>query len=237
MLSQWVPLSEQAHSHMKLKSGLCLEFYKSQHLLPVVLHELAKVAADFPVIFVKNAETGQFEMVGLVGVKSGHNAYVVDDRWRGISLPLVLASAPFSMRPVEGDDGFVLCVNEASSQFSAHEGDSLFEHGRKKSSLLERKAKLAMSFVESRIQTREYINYLLGNKLLIEQNMTITLDEGEDLVLEGIYLINDSAIKGLGDDLVLDARRRGYLTAIYAQMLSMQQMPRVVKLSMTNKND
>ena len=42
------PLHNEKHANTKIKNGINVEFMKTQHLVPVVAHEFARVANEFP---------------------------------------------------------------------------------------------------------------------------------------------------------------------------------------------
>ena len=74
------PLHNEKHANTKIQNGINVEFMKTQHLVPVVAHEFARVANEFPMSFVKNNETGTFQAVAMFGLEPGEN--LICRRWR-----------------------------------------------------------------------------------------------------------------------------------------------------------
>ena len=73
------PLHNEKHANTKIQNGIHVEFMKSQHLVPVVAHEFARIANEFPMAFVKNNESGQFQAVAIFGLEPGENLFIEDD--------------------------------------------------------------------------------------------------------------------------------------------------------------
>ena len=66
------PLHNEKHANTKIKNGINIEFIGDtrKHLVPVVAHEFARIANEFPMSFVKNNETGTFQAVAMFGLPS-----------------------------------------------------------------------------------------------------------------------------------------------------------------------
>lgn len=230
--SNWVPLTPEAHGHMKISSGSSASYFADSQLIPVTVREIAKVGADCPIVFVKNPETGQLELVALAGVSPGQNVFIDRGRWVGISHPQVFYVRPLSMQKTAKDEQYVLCVDEVSQDFSAHAGESLFEANGSPTPILSQRIEQALQFADSHAQNQTYVDTLVKLGLLKERTIEISQAGADATSLSGIYLIDDDRFRDLSESNLLALKGKGVLTAIYAQMLSMQQLPRIVKLAM-----
>ena len=69
---------------------------KSQHLVPVVAHEFARIANEFPMAFVKNNESGQFQAVEIFGLEQ-ENLFIEDDKWTTAFTPIAMTRYPLGL--------------------------------------------------------------------------------------------------------------------------------------------
>ncbi|MDZ7903062.1 MAG: SapC family protein [Rheinheimera sp.] len=72
-----VPLHKDVHGALKLNASRNLNEFASQHMFPVSVHEFVRAGAEFPVVFVKDAASGQFRSVALAGLMPNENIYAV----------------------------------------------------------------------------------------------------------------------------------------------------------------
>ena len=91
------PLHNEKHANTKIQNGINIEFMKSQHLVPVVAHEFARIANEFPMAFVKNNESGQFQAVALFGLEPGENLFIQDDKWTAAFAPMSMTRYPLGL--------------------------------------------------------------------------------------------------------------------------------------------
>ena len=94
-MPQLAPLNPDAHKKLRISRGLNSERIRDQQMLPLVAHEFQSAGCDMPILFVKNAENGQFQVIGLVGLKQGQSLLLKGDEWLGSYMPGLLANDPF----------------------------------------------------------------------------------------------------------------------------------------------
>ena len=68
--------------------------------------------------------------------------------------------------------------------------------------------------------------------LLVEQTLNLEIN-GQKRQLSGIHLIDEKKLNALSDEDFLAMKKRGYLSPIYAHLLSMQQFNQLAKLKNT----
>ena len=130
------PLHNEKHANIKVKNGVNVDFLKTQHLMPVVAHEFARVATEFPMAFVKNTESGQFQAVAMFGLQPGENLFVDGDKWTGSFVPMAAARYPFGLVKHPEQDQFGIVIDEASPLVGEEEGNALFEDGKETKTVL-----------------------------------------------------------------------------------------------------
>lgn len=54
-------INNRVHKNIKIKSNNNLQQSKNKHFAPVVVQEFIAASQDFPIVFIKESETGQFQ--------------------------------------------------------------------------------------------------------------------------------------------------------------------------------
>ncbi|KTF17881.1 SapC family protein [Pseudoalteromonas sp. H105] len=222
------PLHNEKHANTKIQNGINVEFLKSQHLVPVVAHEFARVANEFPMSFVKNNETGQFQAVAMFGLEPGENLFVQDGKWTAAYAPMATTRYPLGLVKHPQEDQYGIVIDEASPLVGEAEGSALFENGEETDYLKRRKDAL-VSFIEFSKVTEAFTQYLADKELLVAQTLTVDI-KGEKKDINGIYLIDEKKLNELSDEDFLDLRKRGYLAPMYSFLTSTHQVARLARL-------
>lgn len=231
MNNQVVMLDPVKHADLKARKA-DYTFAADQHLIPLALHEVGFAAIDAPVIFVKNAETGEFQVVMMLGLKPGENLMVKDGKWQGQYFPYLVRDYPFTpiLHP-EHQDKLWIGVREDASVLGTEEGVALFADGKETEFMAARKEEVMRHFEAAQI-SKELLKVLVEYELLIPQTLTVKVGE-EQRNINGIYLIDESKLNGLSDEAFLQLRKRGLLGPIYSHLTSLAQANRLAKLELT----
>lgn len=223
------PLNKTAHANTKIKAVKNYTHAATQHLAPLVVHEFSQAAAEFPVVFVKNKETGTFQPVALFGVKPGENLYTTTETWEGTYAPASVTHYPLALFPESaGSDKFMVVIATETSVVNEEEGNALFdENGEETEYLASRKEALGKYYEHSHI-TRAFTQELADKDLLVQQNIDISV-AGEKIGINGLYLVDEKKLNELSDEDFLALRKRGFIAPIYAHLNSMNQMRRLIQ--------
>lgn len=226
-----VALHPDIHRQVRLTETRSFAAFAHQHLFPVSVHEFVRASSEFPLVFVKDSESGQFRAVALTGLVPGENLYAT----AGVSAnylpqavlnyPLVLLANP------QQPDQFSIGLNTAAAQVQMHEGEALFSEGQETPYLTKRKQQLLQSFEQLQI-TAAFIELLQQHDLLQPQGFQFDL-KGQQHQLNGIYIISEARLNQLSAEVFADLRQRGFLPAIYAQLTSLHQLNRLAALKIS----
>lgn len=231
-MSSVVPLSFERHGMLRLRDAREFYQFKSQHLIPVVAQEFQSLASEFPLIFVRHSESGEFVPVAMMGLNREQNLYCQNAVWCTHVVPMGFAIAPISVTVtrVEHSEA-VAYIDEDSHLLSKSSGEPLFDHNGERTSYLQKRIDQAVTMAQHTLQTRAICKFLADRKLLEARPLTLqhTVNSPRYEV-EGLFMINEEAIEGLDDAQFLELRQHGLLPIIYSHLTSLHQLRRLSQL-------
>lgn len=221
-------INSSAHSKVKIKSNPSFIQSKNKHFAPVVVQEFVSASKAFPIVFIKDAETGRFNAVVLLGLKPQENLFFDEKSWQGSYIPQALTLYPFVIHQEPGSDKALLCIDEDSPLVNETAGDALFDEKGGQQTWLTAKGEAVVDYVDNNGVTQNFIQLLLSKELLAPQTLSLNLAGQEEYTLEGLYVINEQKLNDLSDNEFSELRKTNALPAIYAVLMSMPCIKKLI---------
>ena len=216
----------ERHRDARLVPGIDLaEFARVNHV-KLGLHEIGEAAADYPLVFLKDAGSGQFRLAALFGLATGTNSYLHGDFWQAVYLPQEIVAAPFC---IAGTDR-ALCINEASVRVTTDTGDALFSADGSEAPAVRHVRKILDELEQGRAEADQLIAALLALGLIRPLAMTMRFDGGPAEVLQGLYTVSPTQLRAIGPAALADLHSRDFLGPAYAILQSLTQFNRIRQL-------
>lgn len=231
MSTNIVPLNNDVHANLKVKNELRADLIAKEQVVPLVVHEFAHASGNYPVIFVKNSETGQFQAVALLGLEAGENLFVKEGRWQATHVPGVINNYPFKLVAHSEDENQFMLALDHDSDLVGEEGEALFDADKKETPYLERRREAIVQYFESGHVTTAFTALLVELDLLVARNLKLNVND-QEINLDGLYFVDEQKLNALSDEDFSTLRTRGFLPLIYAHMLSVHQIQRLAKMRM-----
>jgi hypothetical protein len=222
-------INSSTHKKIKIKNNANFIQSKHKHFAPVVVQEFVAASQEFPIVFVKDSETGQFNAIALLGLKPQENLFYNDNAWQASYTPQSLTLYPFVIHQDKGSDSAVLCFDESSPLVNETEGDALFDEKELQNQWLTLRGEAVVDFVEKSEMTQQFIKLLLQHGLLTPQTLSLKLAQDETYELGGLYVIDEQKFNALSDEAFNELRKVGALPAIFASLMSMQRVNYLVR--------
>lgn len=224
------PIHKETHKNIKIKANPSFEHSKNHHILPLTIHEFSYAAQEFPIVFVKDQETGQFRVVAVVGLVPEENIFYSESGWLASYVPASLKSYPFLATSAgDGSDQIVICINEDSDLVNEKEGEALFDEEGNQTEFIKAKGQFLAEMLERNRQTDLFIKHLTSKDLIMPRKLTIQFKDEEPYELSGMYIIDEAKLNDMSDEEFCDLRKLGYLAPIYASLLSLSRVNYLAK--------
>jgi hypothetical protein len=231
-MSSPVPLKKDKHAKLKVIQSGDFTRFKDKHLIPIVNQDFFALQAEFPVVFVKNQQTGEFIPVAVMGLREGQNLYCQTKEWKAHVIPMSFGNAPLVIARADPEgEQYIVLVEEDSPMLSETEGEALFTASGEKTEFLERKVDIMLNIAQQSVQTQAVCKQLADMNLLMTQVVQLRHRPDSKMYnIDGIYTVNEDALNKLSEADFLLLRSNGILPLIYAHLSSLQQLRRISML-------
>ncbi len=199
------------------------ELGDNHRFVQVVVSEFPSLALHYPILFSKDAETGQFYCGAMLGFDVGENLFLDAQRNDSLYRPLNLRRGPFY---TAGDN---VAIDLDNPRVSAAGEQALFGDAGEPSAYLQSVMGVLQELKPGIEQTKIFIDTLMDLKIIKGVTIKTQFDDGTQREVTGLYTVDPEALTGLNDAPVLDLFRRGYLQLIYLQRVSLEHLPALTR--------
>lgn len=226
-MARFVTLHNRLHKNIKVNLEQVEAQGARERMVPVVMSEFLKLVVQYPIVFTKLSETGQFVCVALLGFEHNENLFWENDRWQGIYTPLNIVRQPFFIG--RENDQTLICIDAESECLSSDKGELIFdERGEETDFLRNIKTRLA-ELVSGEVATREFVQALLNLDLLLPMSFDITFVNQQEQRVQGLYTIDEEKLEALTSEKLLSLHQKNYLKPIYILIASLGHLYSLVQ--------
>ncbi len=231
-MSDPVPLQNDKHAKLRVINSGDYTRHKGRHLIPIISQDFFSLAAEFPLVFVKDNAVEKFVPVAIMGLREGENLYCQTGEWKAPVVPVRFNNAPFTMTRVdEQGDQLALLIEEDSPLVSETEGEALFKENGERSEYLEQRIEGLLKNAQQTVQTEVICKLFADKDLLSTQQLQLQhRSDAPRYNIDGVYTIDEQKLNALSDEDFLDLRKQGLIPLIYAHLCSLQQLRRISQL-------
>lgn len=205
-------LNAQDHGHLRLRFPRDTKL----HFVQIIVSEFAAAAACCPILFTKDATTGDFYAGALLGFKAGE-CLLSSAADRGGFEPLNVQREGFFTA------GEQIAIDRDHARFGA-QGEPLFDEAQQPSAHLRQMQRVLGQLHDGIARTNAFIRALLDLKLVEAIDVSLNFDDGERLTLQGLYTVSMDVLRSVGDTQAVSLFRRGDLQHIYTMHASLSQI-------------
>ncbi|MDP2635369.1 MAG: SapC family protein [Pseudoalteromonas sp.] len=198
------------------------------HMVSIVPSEIAKVALNFPISFIKS-KNDSYHMVAILGLQAGSNVFINDGHFDTVYVPQNIAKYPFALAKNTHDD-VVMAVNPDVLNTQGI-GTALVTSEGQPSEYTISKQKQLLDLAEQELLSSQFIEKLNELGLLTEQSFKFDLGDGEKKQISGLFSVDRDLLNTISDEDMLLMQKNGMLEAIYSQLISLGQFQRLIDKS------
>jgi hypothetical protein len=220
-----VALNDQVHATLRVKPVTRFLFASQSNSVPILAAEFSECAREYPIVFARGAQ-GTVPAV-LLGLREQENLFVGSDgQWDARYIPAFVRRYPF----VPGKDAqgqLVVCIDEEAPCFDRKDGEALFTDG-KPTQQLDQAIGFLRDFQHGAQSTEAMGARIDALGLLRDADSVAQLNDGSQFRLSGLRVVDEAKLRALDQATVMEIFSSGTLGLIYAHILSLSNLGRLV---------
>jgi len=226
-----VPVKKDKHQNLKVSTKRNLAHAANQHIVPVNAHEFSQAATSYPVVFIKDPDTGGFRSVIMLGLEAGENLFYKNEIWNALYVPQSVGMVPFGLGlDPEKEKTLTTCIDLDSPFVGEDKEQALFDEKGEHTDFFKSVEDSLGRLYNHEVASEQFTKLMLENDLLQELELQMAFVNGEKKKLVGIFTINEKKLSELTDEQVIDFHKRGLFVPIYSMLGSIGQINRLIQL-------
>lgn len=219
-------LNNVEHQGVRIITDWSAAYGDNVHFVMTFPIEFRRVQACYPIFFQKDAGTGKFFPLALLGVEEGQNLFLGEDGWDASYVPLMIQRGPFLIGYQEdtaSPDGKkpVVSIDMDSPRVNEVEGEALFLPHGGTSDFLSSMTRILEDIQHGHQVNEEFVETLLEFDLIESVAMEVELNNGSKRQLLGLYTINENRLEQLDGEALGKLHSKHYLLPIYMILASL----------------
>lgn len=225
-----VALQKDQHRHHSFKKFERLDFAAHTQSVLLAASEYAEACKDYPIVFVKTPDNNMMS-IALLGFRQNENLYVdANGKWNARYIPVYVRRYPFVFSEVSADQ-VMLCVDEECIGLNtAGEGEALFDEQGTASPFVNDLMQFMNNYQMNLTRTLAFTEHLQQLGLFVENNAKVKLNSGEEFLINGFSIVDETRLAALDDDTLLQLAKSGELGRIHAHLISLSNFDNFIKL-------
>lgn len=198
--------------------------------------EYADVQREYPIFFRKDAATGEYQSIALLGFEKGENLFLEGDRWNASYIPAMIARGPFLIGFQERQEGGdlrkepVIHVDLDNPRVSRTEGVPVFLSGGGNSPYLDHVAMVLRGINEGIEISRAMFATFAELDLIEPVEVEAKLSDERTYKLAGLHTINQQKLRALDRDALYRLHQSGFLQGAYLAMSSVGNVKKLMAM-------
>ena len=234
-MTRHVMLNNIAHKDLRVITRHAAEFGDSVGTVMTVPTEFADVQREYPIFFRKDAKTGEFMSIALLGFSKDENLFLDKDGWDASYVPGVIARGPFFIGFQERESGGdvqknpVIHVDMDDARVSTTEGEPVFLPQGGNSRYLDQVASILNGINVGLSVSKAMFAAFMAADLIEPVKLEIKFNSEEQYDLLGLHTINQQKLAALDAENLHKLHRSGFLQGAFLVASSLNNVQRLIE--------
>ncbi len=221
-----IALDPVRHAHLCKASAPDLAYASQLDHALIGLGEVALAAADYPLVLLKDAQTGRFHLAALLGFGGNRNLFVLNGSWHATYLPETVLRYPFFL---DSAAPLGLAIDEASALLGRH-GERLFDDDGTPTSATLTMQEQIQRMMRDRTAMSAFVDHIVEKRLVRPLRISVAYEAGNQTEIGGLYGIDQFALEALDADTLHHLNQQGHLAPMHVMIASLFQLNRLEQL-------
>ncbi len=222
-----VLLNRESHKSKKIAPSTSFAFAQKSNSLYLAGTEFIEACKEYPIVFTK-VGADKIVPVAMLGLREGENLFVsADGKWNATYVPAFVRRYPFVLSELPGQQMGV-CIDEGYPGLNEQHGELLFDGQGNNTPFLQAALDFLNRYQVEYLRTERFCQRLNELGLLMEMNAKADLFDGSSFMVNGLMVVDERKLLQLPDAQALEVFKSGELSWIYAHLVSLSNMNRLV---------
>ena len=225
-------LNNVAHKDLRVITRAAPEFGDNVTSVLTFPTEYGDVQREYPIFFRKDATTGEFISVALLGFEKNENLFLDAQGWNATYIPGVVARGPFLIGFQEQKDirEPVIHIDLDDPRISTSEGEPIFLPQGGNTRYLERVITILDGLHRGMAVSKVMFAAFTSMDLIEPVKIEIKFNEEEQFDLMGFYTISEEKLAALDGDSLQKLNKAGFLQGAYLVLASLNNVKRLIDM-------
>ena len=199
-------------------------FAKTVSSIPLVASEIPTAQKFYPIVFPDVERGGP---IAVFSSNEGSNPFIdKDGKWeKDIYIPAYLRRYPIAT--VQGEADRVAIVVDRASNGIVEDPEFKFFENDKLTDWAQRLVDFSVKYERDQVETNLFMDKIREFELLTTKHVGQKI-EGKDQAFANFISIDESRLRSLSDEQILELNSRGYLAIIFGQLFSQENWGRII---------
>jgi hypothetical protein len=235
-MTRHVMLNNVTHKDLRVITRQSAEFGDNVGSVLTFPTEYGDVQREYPIFFRRDAVTGEYLSVALLGFAKDENLFLDESGWQAAYIPAIVARGPFLIGFQERNKSGelqrepVIHIDLDDPRVSRTEGELLFlEHGGN-SRYLERIATVLNGIHQGMAMSKAMFAAFTEHGLIEPVRLEIKMSPEEQHNLHGYYTITEEKLAALDGESLAKLNRAGFLQGAFLVIASTNNVKKLIEM-------
>ena len=230
-------LNNVAHKNLRVITRHSAELGDNVSSVITFPTEWGDVQREYPILFRKDAASGGFLSVALLGIGKDENLFLDESGWHASYIPGIVARGPFLIgfqeREIDGElkREPVIHIDLDSPRISSTEGEPVFLPNGGNSRYIERIATILSGIGEGLEAGKAMFAAFSALDLIEPIQLQIQISAEEQHNLQGYFTINEEKLGNLDGTSLEKLNRAGFLQGAFLVLASLNNIKKLIDMT------
>jgi hypothetical protein len=225
-------LNNIAHQDLRVITRPAAKFGDNVPTVLTFPTEYGDVQREYPIFFRKDAATGEFMSVALLGFEKNENLFLDENGWNATYIPGIVARGPFLIGFQEQANGRepVIHVNLEDPRISTSEGEPIFLPQGGNSRYLERVVTILDGIHRGMEVSKAMFAAFTSLQLIEPVKVEIKFNDEELFDLMGFYTLSEEKLAALDGESLEKLNKAGFLQGAFLVIASLNNVKKLIDM-------
>jgi hypothetical protein len=229
-------LNNVAHANLRVITRHCPELGDDVGSVVTFPTEFGDIQREYPILFRRDAATGEYLSVALLGFEKNENLFLDRNGWNASYIPALIARGPFLIgfqeREIDGElrKNPVIHVDLDNPRISTTEGEPVFLENGGNSRYIERIAVILDAIREGLEASKAMFAAFTAFDLIEPVRLEIQVSAEERHNLHGYFTLNEEKLASLNGESLEKLNRAGFLQGAFLVLASLNNVKKLIDL-------